>query len=117
MTKDPHREYWRDCIAVTADEAGIELTVEQIDTLAEGAQGGHENYDMAFYSPPPSDRYDQITRDWKVKYDALQAEFDAYRGKAETAVKKALRCRPDDNIGIGENGEVRLYDGRSDRIQ
>jgi hypothetical protein len=111
------REYWEECIGITADEAGIELTDEQISILAEGVEGGHENYGLAFYSPPSSDRLNAIEREWKAKYEALQAEFDRYRGNAETAVKKALRQHSDANVGIGEHGEVRLYDGRSDRIQ
>ena len=117
MIKDPHREYWRECIALAADEAGVDLTSAQIDVLAEGVQGGHENYGLAFYSPPASDRLDAIEREWKGKHDALKAEFDRYVSNAETAVKKALGRHADDNVGIGEHGEVRLYDGRCDRIQ
>lgn len=109
--------YWIECVSIAAEECGATLTREQIAAIAGDVQSGHENYGMAFYSPPASDRYSQIESEWKSKYAELQREFDAFRRNAEGAVKQALRCRPDDNISIHEYGEVRLHNGRSDRIQ
>ena len=110
-------EYWKECISIAADECDLKLTDDQIAALAESVQGGHENYGMAFYTPPASDYYDRIEREWKAKYEALQREFDAYRGNAETAVKKALRQYGDANVSIGEYGEVFRHDGRTEQIQ
>lgn len=110
-------EYWKECISIAADECGLKLTDDQIAALAESVQGGHENYGMAFYTPPPSDCYDRIEREWKAKYEALRRDFDAYRNNAETAVKKALRQYDDANVSIGERGEVFRHGGRVEQIQ
>lgn len=110
-------DYWAECISLAADECGLTLTSEQLSELAASVQGGHENYGMAFYSPPDSDRRNAIEAEWKAKYKALEAEFDRYRGNAETAIGKALRQYSDANISIGEYGEVYRHGGRTDQIQ
>lgn len=48
-------EYWKECISIAADECDLSLTSEQLEYLADSASGSHENYGMAFYSPPASD--------------------------------------------------------------
>lgn len=110
-------DYWKECISLAADECGAVLTAEQISEIAEIVKGGHENYGMAFYSPPASDRYSQIEREWQAKLDAKQAELDAYRDNAETAIKKALRQHSDAQVTIGEYGEVLRHGGRTEVIQ
>lgn len=115
--KSPQYDYWEECIAQAAEECGLTLTPEQLEFMTDAVEGGHEHYGMAFYSPPSSDRYADIEREWKAKYDALQREFDKYRGNAETAVKMALRQYSDANVTIGENGEVLRHGGRTVQIQ
>jgi len=110
-------DYWKECIAIAADECGATLTAEQIEEIAESVQGGHENYGMAFYSPPATDRYSQIEREWQARLDAKQAELDDYRNNAETAIKKALRQQSDALVTIGEYGEVLRHGGRTEVIQ
>ena len=80
-------------------------------------QVAHEHYGMAFYSPPSSDYYDRVNSEWEAKYKRLQAEFDAYKGNAETAVRKALRQYSDAQVTIGDGGEVWRHGGRSTQIQ
>lgn len=111
------QDYWQECISIAAEECELKLTPEQLTYLAEAVEGGHEHYGQAFYSPPASDRLDDIEREWKAKHAALQREFDAYRGNAETAVKKALGQYDDVQVSIGEYGEVLRHDGRTERIQ
>lgn len=110
-------EYWQECLSNAAQECGVTLAPEQLAYLAEAVEGAHENYGMAFYSPPPSDRISAIEREHFSKLEALQKQFDAYRGNAETAIKKALHQYPDDQVGIGEHGEVFRYGGRTTQIQ
>ena len=55
--------------------------------------------------------------EWEAKLVALQKEFDEYTTNAETAVRVALNQNHNTIVSIGENGEVRRIDGRSDRIQ
>ena len=111
------RDYWQECIAIAAEECDLTLTPEQLDCLAGGAEGGHEHYGMAFYSPPWGDRMGDIEREAADKLKRLQAEFDAYRNNAETAVKQALRQHDDAHVTIGERGEVLRHGGRTERIQ
>ena len=112
-----HEDYWRECISNAAEECGALLTSEQVNEIAGSVQGAHENYGMAFYSPPSSDRISTVEREGNAKLARLQAEFDAYRENAETAVKRALRQRRDANVTIEKNGEVLRWGGRVEQIQ
>lgn len=116
-TIDREFNYWKECIEIAADECGAMLTAEQLEFIAGSAQCSHENYRMAFYSPPASDRLNDIEYEWKAKHAALQREFDTYRNNAEKAVKVALKQRNNANVSIGEYGQVFLYCGRTEQIQ
>jgi len=111
------KDYWKECMAIAAEECDLTLTDDQLDCLASSAKAGHDHYGMAFYSPPPTERITDIEAVWKERLKTLQAEFDAYRGNAETAIKQALRVHRDEQVGIGSYGEVHLYNGRCTRIQ
>jgi len=114
--------YWEEAVAIAFEEADAwsayaGLTKDQCGQIGESLQGSHENYGMAHYSPPPSDRHNQIEREWEAKYKRLEAEFEAYRGDAETAVRKALRQYRDASVSIGKDGEVFRHGGRTEQIQ
>lgn len=109
-------DYWKECLAIAAEECGLSLSDEHLTELAEGAMGGHENYSMSFYSPPSSDRMNSIEREWKSKYEALQKEFDRYRNGAEKAVRTALKQYSDTQVSITEDGEVFRHGGRTEQI-
>lgn len=109
--------YWKECVSLAAEEVGLKLTAEQLEAIADSVQVGHENCGMAFYDPGWGERMSDIEDEWKKKYAALQAEFDAYRNDAETAVKRALRQYSDANVSIGKHGEVLRHDGRTEQIQ
>jgi hypothetical protein len=110
-------DFWKECISLGAEDCDLILTPEQLECLAESVSGGHECYGMAFYSPPDTDRYYDIEREAQSKLKKLQAEFDAYRNNAETAVKQALGQYRDANISIGSHGEVFRHGGRTEQIQ
>lgn len=74
--------------------------------LAEAAEGGHENYGTAFYSPPPSERTHEIEREWQARLLAVQAEHARYVLNAETAVKRSLGRRSDDQVSVGEESRM-----------
>jgi hypothetical protein len=111
------KDYWIESMSEAAEECELTLTKEQLECLAYNAQMCHENYGMAFYSPPSSERYEDIEREWKAKLKAKEKELEQYRTNAETAVKRALRQHSDANVSIGEYGEVTRYDGRATQIQ
>ena len=114
---DKDLSYWSECIETAADECDLNMTAEQRLAIAENVSSWHENYGLAFYSPPSSERYDAIEREWKQKYEALKAEFEAYRGNAEKAVHQALRLGRDTTVSIGAHGSVEGHNGRSFNIQ
>lgn len=111
------KDYWQECVACAAEECDLTLTAEQLVYMADACDGAHENYGMAFYQPPASDRYNQIEREWQAKYKSLESQFNSYRDNAETAVKKALGQNSDTNVTIEEYGEVLRHGGRTERIQ
>lgn len=115
--RDVYKDYWKECIAIAAEECDLTLTEEQLEYLASSAEIGHDHYGMAFYSPPDSDRIHDIEREWKAKLKAQQEEHERYVNNAEIAIKQALRVHRDDPVTIGSHGEVLLYGGRIVQIQ
>lgn len=73
-------DYWKETLSDAAQECGLTMNGEQLTCLAEAAQGAHENYGMAFYSPPASDRIADIERGWKAKLEKAEASAELYRG-------------------------------------
>lgn len=110
-------DYWKECIAEAASECGLSLTEEQLETLAGAVEVSYENYGMAYYSPPSTDRISEIEREHKQKVKALESEHDKYRQNAETAIKEALNVHSDESVSLGEYGEVFAHGGRTTRIQ
>lgn len=110
-------DYWKECLSCAADECGLTVTDEQLMVIAEAVRIAHNNYTMAFYSPPSSDRISDIEREWRAKLEAVNKELERYRANAETAIRQALRQRSDAHVSIGECGEVFIHGGRTERIQ
>lgn len=110
-------EYWEECISLAADECRATLTPEQLKAIAESVATGHENYGMAFYSPPASDRINDIEREFKQKISDLEKQHARYQENAEKAVKQALRQYTDTTVSIGEHGAVYRHGGRTEQIQ
>lgn len=51
-------DYWKECVSEAAIDCGAQLSREQIDCIARTCKGAHENYGMAFYTPPSEHRPD-----------------------------------------------------------
>jgi hypothetical protein len=103
-------EYWQECISEGADDCSLSLTDEQLLSLAKAISVGVGCFGMAFYSPPDSDRYAEIEREWKSKLDNLQSEFNSYKINAENTMKKALNV--DVDITIEPGGKVSCFSER-----
>lgn len=110
------REYWVECLSQSADDCGAKLTQEQIEFMAEEIESAHENYDMAFYSPTPSDSIKRIESEKDMIIKKLQNQLEQYEKNAERAVKRALDMHPNENISIHEYGRVFLHGGRTSQI-
>ena len=76
--------YWKECIECAFDEAGIIATVEQIEHVADTVRVSHDNYGMAFYSPPASEH--------------LRSEIDDLKRKIKREQNK-VHCRECDGLG------------------
>lgn len=111
-----HADYWADTISEAACECGAKLTAEQLSCIASAVEISHDNYGMAFYSPPDSDRYGDIEREWKQKLADAEKEHQIYATAAENAMKRALRLRLDDHIAIRTSGEVLRFGGRIEQV-
>lgn len=83
-------DYWEECISQSADECGLALTKDQLEYLAEGVKGAHENYDMAFYTPPASDRLADIEREYKTKIKNLENDAILYRERVKQRQEEIL---------------------------
>lgn len=110
-------DYWQECISNAAEDAGLSMTADQLKQIAESVEAGHDNYGMAFYSPPSSDRLNDIKREYEDKIKALELKLLSERRNAETAVRQALGRYRDAQISIGEHGEVFEHGGRTTQIQ
>lgn len=117
MKTDYRLDYWSECLSQAADEAEMTIPEGLLPVLAEAAKSGHENYDMAFYSPPASDRLDDIERGWKQKYQDLEREFAAFRSNSEDAIRRSFRIGRDVPVSIGAHGSVFSHAGRTQQIQ
>lgn len=110
-------DYWQEAIEEAAKEVGATLTEEQASAIAGAVSISHDNYGLAYYSPPSSDIYDRQDREWQKKYDDLRAEFDRYIGNAEEAVRRKFKVHREDGVSIGDHGEVFAHGGRTRQIQ
>ena len=102
-------DYWIECVSQSAEDCGAILTKEQIAAIAADVQSGHENYGLAFYSPPASDRVDAIEEKWSKRCDELRKELAEYQAGALKAVRRAYRMHSDANIAIHKNGDVETF--------
>ena len=82
---DAHDEYWRECVAIALDEAGVTATAEQIKEIAWAVRGGHENIDLAFYVPenPLKSENERLSRKLKWERDLVGCGECGGRGRLE----------------------------------
>lgn len=113
-------EYYEEAFMIAMEEAGCwhlveRMTKEQRAEVGAGIAGSVEHEGLAFYTPPASDRYRQIEREWQAKYNRLANEYERYQDSAEKHVKRILRVWPDVSISIDSDGIYR-HDGRTEQI-
>ena len=102
-------DYWRECVSQAAGDCGLTLTTEQLESIAYAVEGAHENYGMAFYSPPATDRISAIEEEYQARIDKLSREADKFREDAHAAVKRCLRLHREDRISIQPGGYIERY--------
>lgn len=70
-------DHWKECIADTAQDLGIELTAEQIEQFADACEGVRENWCMYEYGPPPSGHTEVLERNHKQSVEKLNQSHNA----------------------------------------
>lgn len=100
------RNYWKGCMAQAAEECDLTLMDDQLQYLANAAEAAHEQYGMAFYSPPSGNgqNHEDAARKKRVT-DELQRVKDQ-RDAYEMALRRALGLHSDDNIRVDRFGSV-----------
>ena len=91
-------EYWIECVETAADECGANLTPEQAKFIAEAVESGHNNYGMAFYAPPSSDRIAVIQRECDDKVRAARTETERIRSDFVKNICIRRHCNPSDVV-------------------
>ena len=114
-------EYWQEAVEIALEEMGqyhiVEgLTADQRAELGVALAVSHECYGMAFYSPPSSDRINEIERGYKAKIARLEAEAESYRETVSKTVGRLLNQNSDARISINDDGEVYRHGGRDEQI-
>lgn len=99
-------DYWKECISQAAEECDLTLTADQLEVIADAVYGGHENYGMAFYSPPAGDRATTVEREWKAKYAALETRLRDFEERADKAVRRLGKIPSDCVVTIDQHGYV-----------
>lgn len=74
LSKGKAMNYWETCIQEAFEDAGIEATKEQIDTVVCWVEGAHENYGMAH-------GHDAIQNPLKEENEMLRRELKIERKK------------------------------------
>lgn len=76
-------DYWRECIDIAFDEAGIEATDEQKELVAGAVEGAHENHGMAYgrdcIPNPLKSEADSLSR--KLKWERERIGCDVCKGR------------------------------------
>ena len=101
-------DYWRECIEIAFEEAGIIATDEQIEDVAGSVEGGHDNYGMAHgYDAIPNPRDADVDRlNQRIK------ELEAERDKSDMNFRKnvAMRRHCDvSDVHLEEDGHATIY--------
>lgn len=101
-------DYWDECIAEAFEDAGIEATADQIETVAGWVEGAHENYGMAHgydaIPNPLSSEVEKLRR--QIKELESQHKHQLYGIKKGVAIRR--RVSPHD-VHIDDDGDV-TYD-------
>lgn len=69
-------DYWKECVEEAFEDAKIEVTKEQIDTVISWVEGAHNNYGMRFgYDCSPNPLEDEI----KILKKELEKDTNRFR--------------------------------------
>jgi hypothetical protein len=99
-------QYWEECILLGAEECNLNLNAEQLNSLATSAMGGHENYDLAFYSPHAIDLMRSFEKAHQDELSKLKSELNEYQIAAGEAIRKSLKLPVYAKVQINKDGSI-----------
>lgn len=102
--------YWEECIREAFDEAGINATKEQIDTVVSWVNGAHETYSMAFGYDAIPDAMESEVEKLKGYIRKLEESHDRQIYGIKMGVAQRRKVDPSD-VHIEEDGYI-TYDRR-----
>jgi hypothetical protein len=101
-------DYWEECITEAFDDAGIEATKEQIDTVTSWVDGAHENYGMAFGHDCIPNPMESEVEKLKAHIKMIENAHDNMIFGIKKGVAKRRNVSPQD-VHIDDSGHV-TYD-------
>jgi uncharacterized Rossmann fold enzyme len=89
-------EYWEECISEAFDDAGIEASKDQIETVASWIEGAHDNYGMAHghdcIPNPENEEIKQLKQEIKrLNNEHVRADESATKRLVDTRVRHGMR--------------------------
>ena len=108
-------DYWRECIDVAFDDAGIEATDEQKELVAGAVEGAHQNYGMAYghdcIPNPLRVENDRLSR--RVKWERERVVCGNCKGRGRiitvgpyhSSDSECWKCRGDGKVHPRGEGE------------
>lgn len=71
-------DYWKECVAEAFEDAGIEATDDQIDTVSSWVECAHDNYSMAhghdFIPNPLSSENERLKRELETERNKIHCK-------------------------------------------
>jgi hypothetical protein len=118
---DPYAEYYEEAFSIAMEEIGCwhlveQMTKEQRQQVGASLATSVEMSSQAFYTPPSSDRYNEIEREWKAKYKRLQDEYERYVDTSGKTLGRILRQYSDTHVFMDDDGNVFRSGGRTEQI-
>ena len=104
-------DYWAESVADALSNEGIPASPEQIANIAGAMETSHENYGMAFYSPPAGEHYKREISDLKQRLNIEERKVTctacngkgmiteaAWNGCGRSSTSTCWKCRGDGKI-------------------
>lgn len=112
-----YEKYWEETLSEAFEGAGAyelysQLTPEQRESIAKSLRISEECKSLAFYTPPASDRYNEIEREYKAKIKALEEQSRKQYEQLTNALGSVLKLDPA-KLSLNRDGGIDYTCGRS----
>lgn len=103
----PEQEYWLESLNDALERVNSFhcISASQKADVAKSLEVSHDNYGMAFYSPPSSDMHNRETDKLKQRIKELEQQLHDANLNFKKNVAMRRNCDPYD-VTLGENGHA-----------